>query len=133
MGGPESGRSGLGTPCVCGEVGGELVECYSLGMNLQPISCHNKDGWAVGSLRLAHNQWDPVWQQAKAEVIHPGRPDGVDEAGVEKLGFRQYGPNPDKRPDLPQVLIGMAVTREEIPIRARSWPGSAGGSPSSVR
>src|SRR5674476_407860 len=31
----------------------------------------------------------------------------------------------DKRPDLPQVVIGMAVTREGIPVRCWTFPGSA--------
>ena len=57
-------------------------------------------------------------------------PDQVDENGeVVKLGFRQYGHSKDHRPDLPQVLIGMAVTREGIPIRVWSWPGATGESP----
>ncbi len=46
-----------------------------------------------------------------------------------QLGFRQYGHSKDHRPDLPQVLIGMAVTRAGIPIRVWSWPGSTGESP----
>ena len=57
-------------------------------------------------------------------------PDWVDEDGeVVQLGFRQYGHSKDHRPDLPQVLIGMAVTREGIPIRVWSWPGDTGESP----
>jgi len=31
----------------------------------------------------------------------------------------------DKRPDLPQVVIGMAVTREGIPVRCWTFPGNA--------
>ena len=30
----------------------------------------------------------------------------------------------DKRPDLPQVVLGMAVTREGIPIRCWTFPGT---------
>jgi transposase len=57
-------------------------------------------------------------------------PDWVDEEGeVVQLGFRRYGHSKDHRPDLPQVLIGMAVTREGIPIRVWSWPGDTGESP----
>ena len=56
-------------------------------------------------------------------------PDQVDEGGAVKLGFRAYGHSKDHRPDLPQVLIGMAVTREGIPIRVWSWPGGTGESP----
>jgi transposase len=54
----------------------------------------------------------------------------VDEQGeVVQLGFRSYGHSKDRRPDLPQVMIGMAVTREGIPIRVWSWPGNQGESP----
>jgi transposase len=34
----------------------------------------------------------------------------------------------DHRPDLPQVIVGMAVTRTGIPIRVWCWPGSTGDS-----
>ena len=61
-------------------------------------------------------------------------PDWVNEEGeVVQLGFRQYGHSKDHRPDLPQVLIGMAVTREGIPIRVWSWPGDTGESPCCAR
>jgi hypothetical protein len=33
------------------------------------------------------------------------------------------------RPDVPQVVVGMAVTRTGIPIRVWSWPGDPGDSP----
>jgi hypothetical protein len=38
--------------------------------------------------------------------------------------FRVYGKSKDHRDDLPQVVIGMAVTRTGIPIRVWCWPGS---------
>jgi transposase len=38
--------------------------------------------------------------------------------------FRVYGHSKDSRPDLPQVVIGLAVTREGIPVRVWVWPGS---------
>ena len=41
-------------------------------------------------------------------------------------GFRTYnGHSKDHRPDLPQVVIGLAVTREGIPIRIWTLPGNA--------
>ena len=41
-------------------------------------------------------------------------------------GFRSFnGHSKDRRPDLPQVVIGMAVTRAGIPIRIWTWPGNA--------
>jgi hypothetical protein len=42
------------------------------------------------------------------------------------VGFRTWGKSKDHRDDLPQVVIGMAVTRTGIPIRVWSWPGNTG-------
>jgi transposase len=39
-------------------------------------------------------------------------------------GFRRFGHSKDHRPDLPQVVIGLAVTREGIPVRVWCWPGN---------
>ena len=38
--------------------------------------------------------------------------------------FRRHGKSKDSRPDLPQVVIGLAVTREGIPVRCWVWPGN---------
>ena len=46
-----------------------------------------------------------------------------DEA-VKETGFRARGKSKDSRDDLPQVVVGMAVTRDGIPVRVWSWPGS---------
>jgi IS4 transposase len=47
-----------------------------------------------------------------------------DDAAVKSTGFRTHGKSKDSRDDLPQVVIGMAVTRDGIPVRVWSWPGS---------
>ena len=47
-----------------------------------------------------------------------------DPAEGETVGFRTWGHSKDHRPDLPQAVIGMAVTREGIPIRVWCWPGN---------
>jgi hypothetical protein len=39
-------------------------------------------------------------------------------------GFRRHGHSKDHRPDLPQIIIGLAVTREGIPVRVWCWPGN---------
>ena len=39
-------------------------------------------------------------------------------------GFRRLGHSKDHRPDLPQIVIGLAVTKEGIPVRAWCWPGN---------
>ena len=38
--------------------------------------------------------------------------------------FRRYGHSKDHRPDLPQIVIGLAVTKEGIPVRCWCWPGN---------
>jgi hypothetical protein len=43
--------------------------------------------------------------------------------GADK-GFRAFGHSKDHRPDLPQVVIGLAVTRTGIPIRVWTFPGN---------
>ena len=52
----------------------------------------------------------------------------TDEADPPSLGadkgFRTFGHSKDHRPDLPQVVIGLAVTREGIPIRVWTLPGN---------
>jgi Transposase DDE domain len=39
-------------------------------------------------------------------------------------GFRRYGHSKDHRADLPQIVIGLAVTKEGIPVRCWCWPGN---------
>lgn len=41
-----------------------------------------------------------------------------------ELGFRRYGHSKDHRGDLPQIVIGLAVTAEGIPVRCWCWPGN---------
>jgi hypothetical protein len=41
-----------------------------------------------------------------------------------EAGFRRYGHSKDHRKDLPQIVIGLAVTREGIPVRCWCWPGN---------
>jgi transposase len=53
-------------------------------------------------------------------------PDG--DGDGSKAGFRTYGKSKDHRPDLPQVVVGMAVTRTGIPVRAWCWPGNTSDS-----
>jgi DDE family transposase len=54
--------------------------------------------------------------------------DDDDGRAVRSAGFRTYGHSKDHRADLPQVVIGMAVTREGIPVRVWSWPGNSSDS-----
>jgi hypothetical protein len=53
-------------------------------------------------------------QQLTPQADTDGDGDGD---GESMKSFRAYGKSKDHRPDLPQVVIGMAVTRTGIPIR----------------
>jgi IS4 transposase len=54
--------------------------------------------------------------------------DAEREAGGKPAPFRAYGKSKDHRDDLPQVVIGMAVTRDGIPVRVWCWPGNTADS-----
>jgi hypothetical protein len=47
-----------------------------------------------------------------------------DDDGADTAGFRSYGHSKDRRDDLPQIVVGMAVTRTGIPVRVWCWPGN---------
>jgi transposase len=47
-----------------------------------------------------------------------------DEPEAGEGAFRVFGHSKDHRPDLPQIVIGLAVTREGIPVRVWCWPGN---------
>jgi len=67
---------------------------------------------------------EPVERDERGAVM--ARDD--DERAARQDGFRTYGHSKDHRADLPQVVIGMAVTREGIPVRVWSWPGNTSDS-----
>ncbi len=51
----------------------------------------------------------------------------TEEAPSEEVpagGLRRYGHSEDSRPGLPQIVIGLAVTREGIPVRCWVWPAN---------
>ena len=55
---------------------------------------------------------------------HGADGEGDGAAMATMAGFRGYGKSKDHRDDLPQVVVGMAVTRTGIPVRAWCWPGN---------
>ena len=56
------------------------------------------------------------------------RASGDDADPGKAAGFRTRGKSKDSRDDLPQIVIGMAVTRQAIPVRAWCWPGNTADS-----
>jgi hypothetical protein len=45
-----------------------------------------------------------------------------DDEPDRPAGFRTHGKSKDSRDDLPQIVIGLAVTRDGIPVRVWCWP-----------
>ena len=54
--------------------------------------------------------------------------DSKDADPDRAAGFRAHGKSKDSRDDLPQIIIGLAVTRDGIPVRVWSWPGNTADS-----
>ncbi|HEV2256360.1 MAG TPA: IS1634 family transposase [Streptosporangiaceae bacterium] len=71
---------------------------------------------------------EPVLRDQDGSPVPPGdrSEDGGD--GQEMAGFRVLGKSKDYRDDLPQIVIGMAVTRTGIPVRIWCWPGNTADS-----
>ncbi len=65
---------------------------------------------------------EPVARDGKGRRLPGGGHEGEE---AEKSGFRTHGKSKDSRDDLPQIVIGMAVTRDGIPVRCWCWPGNA--------
>ena len=62
--------------------------------------------------------------QDQDDAPDPEEPD--EEPALVESGRRRYSKHSkDHRPDLPQVVVGMAVTRKGIPVRVWTFPGNA--------
>jgi len=51
-------------------------------------------------------------------------PDADTAEAAGEAPLRRLGHSKDHRPDLPQVVIGLAVTKSGIPVRCWVWPGN---------
>ena len=67
---------------------------------------------------------DPITRDVRGNAVEDGAGDGEGR----DVGFRAYGKSKDSRDDLPQIVIGMAVTRTGIPVRVWCWPGNTNDS-----
>ena len=83
---------------------------------------------------------EPVWRDEHGRRVEGVEGDSADQragdtageppaGAAARAGFRSYGKSKDSRDDLPQVVVGMAVTRDGIPVRVWCWPGNTSDSP----
>jgi hypothetical protein len=66
--------------------------------------------------------------RADGDQADAGGSDDEENPPGKPGGFREYGKSKDSRDDLPQIVIGLAVTREGIPVRVWCWPGNTNDS-----
>jgi len=71
---------------------------------------------------LLNLEVDLLFFDTTSSYFERDEPDPAGEDGAP--AFRAYGHSKDHRPDLAQVVIGLAVTREGIPVRVWVWPGN---------
>ncbi len=71
---------------------------------------------------LLNLEVDLLFFDTTSTYFERDEPDAEGEDGAP--AFRAFGHSKDRRPDLPQVVIGLAVTREGIPVRVWVWSGN---------
>ncbi|MER7816785.1 hypothetical protein [Streptomyces sp. NPDC096153] len=72
---------------------------------------------------------EPVARDDKGRLLTDARPPAEENGEpADQAGFPTFGRSKDSRDDLPQIAVGMAVTRDGIPVRVWSWPGNTGDS-----
>ena len=77
--------------------------------------------WSVAT--LLNLEVDLLFFDTTSTYFETDEPDPPSERAPR--GFRAYGHSKDHRGDLPQVVIGLAVTRTGLPIRVWTFPGNA--------
>ena len=83
---------------------------------------HRRAGAGGGVLRRrrpAQPRGRPAVLRHHLHLLRTRRPTTTGAGGVPPLRALQGPP-----PDLPQIVIGLAVTREGIPVRCWCWPGN---------
>ena len=70
----------------------------------------------------------PVARDDHGNPLTSENTDSDDGKEREPAPFRTWGKSKDHRGDLPQVVIGMAVTKDGIPVRVWCWPGDTNDS-----
>ena len=72
---------------------------------------------------------EPVARDERGHLLATDATDATHaNDGGDGVGFRTWGKSKDSRYDLPQIVIGMAVTRDGIPVRVWCWPGNTNDS-----
>ena len=94
-----------------------------------PTDGHSCDERAIRACTMRSATVTPATGRTEGHGLQDPDPaddgeEGGDGASSGGRGFRRYGHSKDHRRDLPQIVIGLAVTREGIPVRCWCWPGN---------
>ncbi|HHY46808.1 MAG TPA: IS1634 family transposase, partial [Firmicutes bacterium] len=76
----------------------------------------------ISCAHLLNLEVDLIYFDATSTYFEVDDEDAEDDP---KSAIRRRGHSKDHRDDLPQIVIGLAVTREGIPIRCWCWPGNS--------
>ncbi len=77
---------------------------------------------------VTEDEDEPVVRDDRGMPLAGGSAGSGGDGEREPAPFRTWGKSKDHRDDLPQVVIGMAVTRDGIPVRVWCWPGDTSDS-----
>lgn len=100
---------------------GEIAEkIFSSTANLLNLSCD------IIFVDTTSTYFERDVADGEADVdLAEGASDDAGEAGPAEAATRRFNQHSkDHRPDLPQVVIGMAVTAEGVPVRCWTFPGN---------
>ncbi len=78
-------------------------------------------GFAQKLMTLFDQEVDLVFYDVTSTYFEIDRPD---DASGERSTLRQWGYSRDTRPDLPQVVVGLVMTRDGIPLCHHVWKGN---------
>jgi transposase len=77
---------------------------------------------------VTEDEDEPAARDDHGMPLASGNTGSAGDGEREPQPFRTWGKSKDHRDDLPQVVIGMAVTRDGIPVRVWCWPGGTSDS-----
>jgi hypothetical protein len=100
-------------PEIAGEVFSSVAHLLNLDLDLVLVD-------------TTSTYWQVETADEPAELAEPDGDDGPGDATAgnpTESGSRRRGHSKEHRPDLPQVVIAMAVTRDGIPVRCWTFPG----------
>lgn len=70
---------------------------------------------------LLNLEVDVIFLDTTSTYFEVENPDDPEDP---KLHLRRWGKSKDNHPELPQVVVGFAITREGIPVRCWTWSGN---------